>query len=243
MRRRIIGQSVQGRELLVAAIGEPADRAVMVIGSIQGDQPNTRELVLSLSSHFEGNPEEVPRDVAFYFLPSLNPDGNAADSRFNANEVDLNRNWETVDWRSQAAVPGHPEGKPGAGGPRPFSEPETAAAADFVLELRGQGRKMLVIVLHSSVRRARGEVYPGGDISLETAYGYASTADYEVEDQWAEYTTSGEMLTWCAEQGIRAIDVVIPASQRPSSQVPGANMTLQDLTVGALLTVARSPGE
>jgi hypothetical protein len=215
----------------------------MVVGSIQGDQPNTRELVVSLLSHFEGNPDEIPPEVAFYFVPSLNPDGNAANSRFNANEVDLNRNWDTADWRSRAAVPGYQEGKPGAGGPRPFSEPETVTAADFILELRGRGRNVVVIVLHSSVRRSTGEVYPGGDSSVEIAHHYASAADYDIEDQWAEYTTSGEMITWCAEQGIPAIDVVIPGSQQPSSQVPGTNMTLRDLSVEALLNVAASLGQ
>jgi hypothetical protein len=172
----------------------------------------------------------------------LNPDGLAADSRFNANDVDLNRNWDTADWRSRAAVPGNPEGKPGAGGPRPFSEPETAIAADFISGLRREGRQVLVIVVHSSVRRATGEVYPGGESSVEIAYRYASTAGYDVEDQWAEYTTSGEMITWCAEQGIRAIDVVVPGSQQPSSQVPGTNRTLQALTVDALLNAVYLPG-
>jgi serine/threonine protein kinase len=243
MRQRSIGWSVQGRELSLAAIGEPADHAVMVVGSIQGDQPNTRDLVVSLSNHFEGNPDQVPKEVALYFLPSLNPDGNAANSRFNANEVDLNRNWDTVDWRSTAAVPGYAEGKPGAGGTRPFSEPETAAAADFISELRRQGQNVLVVVFHSSVRRSTGEVYPGGDASLETAYRYASTAGYDVQGQWAEYTTSGEMITWCAEEGVPAIDIVIPGSQQPSSQVPGANRTLQALTVEALLDVAASLGQ
>jgi hypothetical protein len=240
LRWRTIGRSVEGRELSLGAIGEPAERAVVVVGSIQGDQPNTRELVAGLSSHFGRNPVQVPRGVALYFMPSLNPDGNAANSRFNANGVDLNRNWDTADWRSRAAVPGYAEGKAGAGGPQPFSEPETAATAEFVSALKRQGRRILVIVVHSSVRRSTGEVYPGGEGSVEIAYRYASTAGYDVEDQWAEYTTSGEMITWCAEQGIGSIDVVIPGSQQPSSQVPGTGSTLEALTVDALLSAAES---
>jgi hypothetical protein len=200
-------------------------------------------LVRSLIDYLEQHPSQVPEGVAFYLLPSLNPDGYAAGSRFNANGVDLNRNWDTSDWLSKAAVPGYPQGKPGAGGPRPLSEAETAAAADFISGLRHQGRKTLVIVVHSSVHRSTGEVYPGGDNSLDMAYRYASKADYDVEDQWKEYTTSGEMVTWCAEQGIPSIDVVIPASQHPSSRVPGTNRTLQDLTAGALLSLARSLGK
>ena len=238
-----IGWTVEGRELSVAAIGEPADRAVVVVGSIQGDQAGTRQLVLSLANYFEGNPARIPGDVAFYLLPSLNPDGNAAESRFNANGVDLNRNWDTTDWRAKAAVPGYEAGKPGAGGPTPLSEPETSAAADYVYALSTRVDEVFVVVVHSSVRRATGEVYPGGQNSVALADGYASAAGYDVEGSWAEYTTSGEMVTWCAEQGFGAIDVVIPASQRPSSQVPGMDKTLQALTAEALLAMTGSSGE
>jgi serine/threonine protein kinase len=242
MRWTSIGRSVQGRELSVGAIGEPADLAVFLVGSIQGDQPNTRQLVAELSTHFRENSDQIPEGVALYFLPSLNPDGNASNSRYNANDVDLNRNWGTDDWTSSPEVPGHEQGKPGAGGTGPFSEPETAAAADFISSLRSQTREVFVVIFHSSVRRSKGEVYPGGDNSLAVAGRYASTADYDVEDEWAEYTTSGEMVTWCAEQGMPSIDVVIPASQQPSSQVPGTNRTLQDLAADALLDAADALG-
>jgi len=243
MRWHTIGRSVQGRELTVAAIGPPAERAVVVVGSIQGDQPTTRDLVLSVADQLERGADQLPNDVAFHLLPSLNPDGNAAESRFNANGVDLNRNWGTADWRSKAAVPGHPDGKAGAGGPQPFSEPETQAARDLISSLRRQDARLIVIVLHSSVRRETGEVYPGGENSMEMAYRYASAAGYDVEDQWAEYTTSGEMVTWCSEQGLRAIDVVIPGAQLPSSRVQGSTKTLKEITVDALLSVAGPPGQ
>ena len=238
-----IGWSVEGRELRLAAIGEPADRAVVVAGSIQGDQAGTRDLVSSLANQFERDPRKVPPGVAFYFIPSLNPDGNAAASRFNANGVDLNRNWDTADWRSRAAVPGYEEGKTGAGGSMPFSEPETAAAADFIYALSTRMEEVTVVVVHSSVRRSTGEVYPGGTRSVDIAYRYASASGYDVEDRWAEYTTSGEMVTWCGEQGFGAIDVVIPGSQTPSSAVPGTNKTLGALTIDALLSIVRAAAD
>jgi serine/threonine protein kinase len=243
MRWHTIGRSVQGRELTVASIGPPAKRAVVVVGSIQGDQPLTRELVVAVADHLERVADQLPKDVAFHLLPSLNPDGNAAESRFNANGVDLNRNWDTADWRSRAAVPGHPDGKAGAGGPQPFSEPETRAALDLISSLRRQDARLIVMVLHSSVRRETGEVYPGGENSIEMAYTYASEAGYDVHDQWAEYTTSGEMVTWCSEQGIRAIDVVVPGAQSPASRVQGGTTTLKDVTVDALLSLAEPPGQ
>jgi hypothetical protein len=50
--------------------------------------------------------------------------------------------------------------------------------------------------------------------------------------------TSGEAVTWCDEQGIAAIDIVIPASQNPSSKVYGSQ-TLLDVTVQALIDIAK----
>jgi hypothetical protein len=94
-----------------------------------------------------------------------------------------------------------------------------------------------VVLFHSSVRRAEGEVYPGGNEAVTMAQRYASAADYDVETQWTEYTTSGEMVTWCSENDIRSIDVVIPGSQRPSSSVPGTGHTLLTLTAQALLSL------
>jgi hypothetical protein len=61
----------------------------------------------------------------------LNPDGLADGTRFNADGVDLNRNFQTDDWRQN---PNEPNGvDPGAGGPRPFSEPESRAIRNFLL--------------------------------------------------------------------------------------------------------------
>jgi len=233
-----IGRSVQGRALSVAGIGHEGGIAVVVVGSIQGDQTNTRDLVNALVAEFEHAPQQVPEGVALYLLPSINPDGNAANSRFNANGVDLNRNWDTTDWRSDAAVPGYPEGKPGAGGDRPFSEPETRALRDFLLQVRSRSQSLRVIVLHSSVRRSQGEVYPAGEASVPLADTYARVAGYDVEMSWAEYTTSGELVTWCDEEGLLSIDVVIPGSQTPSTRVPGTGRTLLELTLEAVLEVA-----
>ena len=63
------------------------------------------------------------------------------------------------------------------------------------------------------------------------------------EDRRAEYATSGEMVTRWSQQGIRAVDVVIPGSQLPSSRVSGSNKTLRYLTVEALFSVAKAPGQ
>jgi hypothetical protein len=232
-----IGNSVRGRDLSMANVGYEGDTAVVVVGSIQGDQPLTRDLINELVSYYQRNLTRVPDKVAFYFLPSINPDGNASDSRYNANNVDLNRNWDTSDWKSKAAVPGYPNGMSGAGGSRPFSEPETRALRDFLLRLETQSSEIIVVVLHTSVNRTQGEVYPGSDDSMGIARIYANKTDYDIEYSWIEYVTSGEAVTWCGEQGMLALDIVIPASHRTSTHVYGSN-TLLDVTIDALESIA-----
>lgn len=229
-----LGRSVEGREIALTSVGYGQGVAVVVVGSIQGDQKTTRDLVEGLSFYFEQNLAAIPEDAHYYFISSLNPDGNVNNSRYNAHDVDLNRNWETADWVADAAVPGYSTGRAGAGGDQPFSEPETLALRDFLLATKARYSDLLVVIYHSSVRRTTGEIYPGGSAALGFARSYAAVTDYDIEYAWADYVTSGEAVTWCDEQGIQALDVVIPASQSPDSRVAGT-FTLLDLAVSALL--------
>ncbi len=59
-------------------------------------------------------------------MKSVNPDGDSDHVRGNAHGVDLNRNF-SVGWSGDAAY---------AGGPHPFSEPESRAVRDLVKRLR-----------------------------------------------------------------------------------------------------------
>ena len=234
-----LGRSVLNRDLSLTSIGYDAGSlAVVVVGAIQGDQPATRQLVDAVADHFEADPSAVPANVRFYFVPLLNPDGLASGSRFNAREVDLNRNWGSSDWVANAAVPGYPSGKPGAGGSSPFSEPETLALRNLLEMLRGQGITVRMIVLHTSVRLTKGEVYPGGSAALQLAQRYVDITGYDIESAWADYVTSGEAVTWCDEQGFLALDIVFPANQTPTTRVLGER-TLLSVTIDALISVAQ----
>ena len=68
----------------------------------------------------------------------LNPDGYAAGSKNNANDVDLNRNFDASNWSTQH--------NPGYGpGSSPESEPETQALATLIEQVNAQR----LIALHS----------------------------------------------------------------------------------------------
>jgi hypothetical protein len=235
-----IGQSVRGRDLEVAVIGHTGGAAVVVVGSIQGDQPNTRDLINSLIGDFNSDKDRIPANVAFHFIPTINPDGNAAGTRRNAHNVDLNRNWDTFDWTADPEQPGGVV--KGAGGSRPHSEPETQNLADYLSVLKRQNHNLRVVIWHSSQRLSSGgHVYPGytsGGLdtdALDLAWRYAEVTGYIVKDDWAPYETTGELITWCAEEGIEAIDIVIPQS------LSGSNSNLRNTTMKTLLEIAQFP--
>lgn len=242
LRWSIIGQSVYGRDLEVAVIGDTNTRgaAVVVVGSIQGDQSSTRDLINYLVDDFDRDQDRIPANVAFHFIPTVNPDGNTAGTRRNAHNVDLNRNWDTFDWTVDPEQPGGVVR--GAGGSRPHSEPETQSLADYLSVLKHQNPSLRVVVWHSSQQLSSGGyIYSGCTSSgldtdaLDLAWRYAGVTDYMVKDDWVPYETTGELITWCAEEGIQAVDIVIPRS------LSGSNSNLRNTTIEALLEIARFP--
>lgn len=233
------GESVQGRTLEAGLIGDTRGDLVVVVGSIQGDQPNTRDLVKNLMQDLNADRDRLRSRLAFVFIPSINPDGNAAGTRRNANGVDLNRNWDTFDWTADADQPGGTVR--GAGGPRPHSEPETRNLAQYLTQLQAQDPSLRLVLFHASQRISSGggHVYPGytsaglDPDALGLAKRYANATGYEVKSDWTPYETTGELITWCAEEGIAAIDIVIPRS------ASGSDRTLRRITMDALLDIGR----
>lgn len=115
--RRVIGTSVAGRPIRAWRLGEPGKRRVVLISTMHGNEPHTRQILSSLR---DGPPI---RGIDLWVIPTYNPDGLARHSRRNARGVDLNRNYPN-DW---VDLDGNYES-----GPRPGSEPETRAVMRFL---------------------------------------------------------------------------------------------------------------
>lgn len=119
-----VGRSVEGRPIVAERIGGPGGRRVLVIGVIHGNETDGVQIVDELRRR---GPTE---GVELWLVESMNPDGQAADDRHNANDVDLNRNFPR-GWE--------PFGQPGDGeyaGAGPASEPETQAIVGLISFLR-----------------------------------------------------------------------------------------------------------
>lgn len=97
-----IGFSVSGRAIQVTRIGR-GQRILVLVAALHGDEPNTTSLLNELILNFQDYPP--PDGLSLYILPLVNPDGSLANERLNANGVDLNRNWETANWKPDTQGP------------------------------------------------------------------------------------------------------------------------------------------
>lgn len=122
--RVAIGHSARGRAIVAYERGDPAAPVTLVVGVIHGTEPAGLAVVSRLRRM------RLPKSVHLWLVPTINPDGLAADTRQNANGVDLNRNWPAA-WVHN--------GRPWDGyysGPRPLSEPENRAMRAFILRVK-----------------------------------------------------------------------------------------------------------
>ncbi|NDJ52695.1 MAG: hypothetical protein GYB68_06375 [Chloroflexi bacterium] len=209
-----IGQSVEGRELWLWQFGS-GEITITLIGGIHGGfEGNTVVLGNMLVEHFRDNPEDILPNIRLVIIPNANPDGyeNGVDlnARFNANGVDLNRNWG-CDWQPTAFVRDIPVDP----GPRPFSEPESFALRQYFLV----DEPDVVLFYHSQL----GEIFLGscdgspqaawlGDL-LEDATGYTYNPVFNY------YPITGDATNWLAERGIPAATVELETRALPEFEV------------------------
>jgi LysM repeat protein len=206
----VIGRSVQGRPLTVHRLGTgPVKRAL--IGAIHGGYEwNTVELMTETLDYLGAHSDMLPPEVTLYILPIANPDGYAAGTdpivaRMNARGVDLNRNWD-YHWQITAT---HGT-RPVSAGTAAFSEPETAALRDFLVNNRIEA----VIFYHS----AFSAVFQGAGITtsqtVELAQLIARATNYRYAPEGVPgQITTGDAIDWLTTNGITAIEVELSSHQ------------------------------
>jgi protein MpaA len=124
-RTTTFGTSASGRPLTVTEIGNPASpNRILIVGCIHGSEPAG----IAVADALAKAPALTNADL--WLVPVLNPDGVSANTRQNADGVDLNRNFP-FEWQ--------PLGRRGAvdyAGPSALSEPESRAAATLIKAIR-----------------------------------------------------------------------------------------------------------
>ncbi len=100
----VVAQSAQRRPILLRDYAAAADaRRVLLVGGIHGDELSSVSIVFQWMQKHIGRDDRA-RGFHWRVVPCLNPDGLLArkSTRVNARGVDLNRNFDTPDWRSDA---------------------------------------------------------------------------------------------------------------------------------------------
>lgn len=203
----VIGTSVQSRPIEVYTFGT-GDTDLLFVGGIHGGyEANSVRLAEAMIDEFQMRPEMIPPAVTVHIIPVLNPDGLALpttaadrDRRFNANSVDLNRNFDCKwapqsSWRSETV----------SAGTAPFSEPEAAALRDYVALINPNA----AVFWHSRANTVYASECHAGvlDSTRLLMNTYATAANYNTVEKFDAYPITGDVEGWFASIGIPAVTV------------------------------------
>lgn len=220
----VIGKSVEGRDIIAYNYGTGSTKLLFVGGIHGGYEWNTVLVAQQMINYLKQNPSVIPSNLKVTIIPVLNPDGlnttigtstgnfSASDvpssqsqqvaGRFNANEVDLNRNFD-CDWQTSATW----QNKTVSGGSSAFSEPESLAIKNYV----ETNKPKAVVVWYSSA----GGVYASSchnGVSVETTAitkTFADASGYPAHQSFDFYAITGDMVNWLAKNNIPAISVLL----------------------------------
>ncbi len=181
-----VGTSIEDRTIWALVISEnpqelEQEPRIRITGSIHGDENVTTEVIIRFIDYLTDNYstsqniKSIIDNRYIVFIPMMNPDGVFYNNRYNANDVDLNRNF-SVAWSSSSI----------AYGASPFSEPESSAFRDY----------SLFIGFHLSI------TYHTGAAIVNMPFDYASAhyddvkpVEYDLVTYFGElYATSGSFL-------------------------------------------------
>ncbi|MBN1124929.1 MAG: DUF2817 domain-containing protein [Sedimentisphaerales bacterium] len=186
-----VGTSVQGRPIQITVLGNGSD-TVFVMATIHGNEPAGTPLSQKLIEHLSQRPYLL-RDKKVIVMPVANPDGMARKSRFNANGIDLNRNFQ-ADNRVNTTT----HGLTG------LSEPESRAI-DRVIRKYQPDR---IIALHQPLRCIDFDG-PGGSL----AHQMAALCDLPVKQLGARPGSLGSYVGLTMGRPIITVELGNEASQ------------------------------
>jgi len=218
---RIIGSSVKGRSIDAYTFGN-GTTSLLIVGGIHGGYEwNSVSLAYAFMDYISENADVLPNDISITIIPSANPDGvfsvtgkdgrfSMADvststtvlesARFNANKVDLNRNFD-CKWKPKSTW----REKTVSAGKTVFSEPETLALKNFV-----ESNKLIgAVFLHSQADGVYASQCEDGILpeTLQMMSAYSKASGYPAVKEFDAYVTTGAADDWMASINIPAITV------------------------------------
>ncbi|MCL4805811.1 MAG: protein kinase [Anaerolineae bacterium] len=208
----VVGRTGLQTPILGTSFGHGPQKLVFVGGITGGYAPGTIDIAMQAVDYFEDNPQAIPETMTVYIIPAASPDTPVAPGeyrgRLNANGVDINRNWD-CQWAADSAWGG--EMRVGNGGSGPFSEVESRALRDFILN----ENPAAVVIWYA--RANDGMVSPGGCgvsvlVSDEAAGIYGRAAGYAVSNfgDLPGAVVNGDATNWLDANRIPAVSVLLP---------------------------------
>lgn len=178
---RILKETLSKQKRKIELYGNDRTNQVLVIGVFHGDEPQGDYVI---NEYMKLNEKSN-----LLFIPCLNPDGMALNTRQNSNKVDLNRNFPTQNWIIN-------DDKDYFGGNEPASEIETK----FLIDIINTYKPKIILSLHAPYC----VVNYDGD-AKEISIKISEIINYPVEDDIG-YTTPGSFGTYAGkEKGIPTI--------------------------------------
>lgn len=116
VQRSTIGHSFLGKPIQCEVYGDGPD-VLLVLATIHGNEAAGTPLLTAFADWLMNHPVELTGHKVV-LIPVANPDGMAANARFNSRGVDLNRNFPAGNWD---------KGEISLHGQSPLSEPESRA--------------------------------------------------------------------------------------------------------------------
>jgi hypothetical protein len=207
-----IGFSQGGQPLVMRHLGD-SDKRILILGGQHGaPEQNTIDLVQQLTAYFMAHRDEVPASLGLDILAVTNPDGASAGTRQYLSGVDPNRNWGGPDWVSDA-YDSNGVFRRGLGGPEPFSEQETRALADWMLQVK----PIFTVNYHS----AGGFLFgPRDGPFAELTDLYAQASGYRAPVPGAgpsplPYRASGSLNVWARSVGLNGFLIELSTPYAP----------------------------
>lgn len=209
----VIGQSVGGRDIFTYKFGNNGKMKILFMGGIHGNEVGTVKLMYKFINYLSGHKKEY-LGLELFVVPCVNPDGlelalkkpdyfgGGRNGRFNANNVDLNRNFKTENFSSENFWFFGNEYIPVYCGPSPFSEPESLAIADFI---KANGISVLYS-FHSRGKEIMGNL---NKLSQELVKDFVNKTGYRYvsHEEWKKMKQTGTVKQWCEDNNIAYIEV------------------------------------
>jgi hypothetical protein len=199
-----IGYSVQERPIMAYRLGRGPIARALIGGLHGGYEWNTVTLMTETIDYLMTQPDMIPEQVTLYIVPVANPDGLVAgtdriNGRLNANQVDLNRNWD-YQWQMTATYGIWPV----SAGQMQFSEPETNALRDFI----GEHKLEAVVFYHSAFAATFSGAGVTTSHTVELARVLADATGYRYAPAGVPgQITTGNAIDWLTANGITAVEV------------------------------------